>query len=540
MIRASSRKRKLPSRFVNNQASGKHCKSTTRKTTSQNDQGGVQEQDPVSENTDLNNDTGDSTETSIPDNVDLRSLANIVQNMATQQTQMSSQIAAIISTLSTARNLPVVDGTCHTTQQAGQCDAVSNDIIHHSETTHRVPDESSRDADLTATLSLLQESQPRAGTCLPHPTQEESNVHGRAGTCLPRQFNENTDSCIRVGTSLSGNQQIQIGDSSRYANQQIRSTYTSGAGTSLPATTNQHTGNSSLFPTDSAGTGTCLPVSTNLQGGISSLYTATSSGVGTGLPLSNSILTKNLDESNEFSQLSLTIGTPSHKPVFSSGLPIGTSVKDTLKQKIWAHKFVDLYDILYPSQSTSYTLGILDHSNQPHLNLTPNKKRTLSEREWSQAFDIFLAVYIQKYPNEITDLLSYSQHIKDLMRHNVNWQYYDRQFRLDREHSVCSWSNVRQDLELRAFRNNPKQSFSSNQPFRSAGSQSKIPPGYCFKYHKQGVRCETQNCRYKHQCPKCSRPHPTYLQCHSKAEQNQTSHQTAASDLKTTKPYNNR
>ena len=224
---------------------------------------------------------------------------------------------------------------------------------------------------------MLQESQQRAGTCLPHPAQEESNIHGRAGTCLPRQFND------------GDNQQTQLGDSSRYANQQIRSTYTSGAGTSHPATTNQHTGNSSLFPTDGSGTGTCLPVSTNLQGGISSLYTATSSGVGTGLPLSNSILTKNLDESNEFSQLSLTIGTPSHKPVFSSGLPIGTSVKDTLKQKIWAHKFVDLYDILYPSQSTSYTLGIMDHSNQPHLNLTPNKKRTLSEREWSQAFDIF-------------------------------------------------------------------------------------------------------------------------------------------------------
>ena len=181
MIRASSRKRKLPSRFVNNQASGKHCKSTTRKTTSQNDQGGVQEQDPVSENTDLNNDTGDTTETSIPDNVDLRSLANIVQNMATQQTQMSSQIAAIISTLSTARNLPVVDGTCHITQQAGQCDTFSNDIIQPSEATHRVPDESSRDADLTATLSLLQESQPRAGTSL---IQHKKNLMFMGGLAL--------------------------------------------------------------------------------------------------------------------------------------------------------------------------------------------------------------------------------------------------------------------------------------------------------------------------------------------------------------------
>ena len=99
MIRISSRKRKLPSWFVNNQASDKHCKS--------------------------------STEASILNNVDLRLLVNIIQNMATQHAQMSNQIAAI--------NFHVVNGTCHTTQQTGQCDFVCHDIIQHSEPTHVVP-----------------------------------------------------------------------------------------------------------------------------------------------------------------------------------------------------------------------------------------------------------------------------------------------------------------------------------------------------------------------------------------------------------------
>ena len=238
MICISSRKRKLPSWFVNNQASDKHCKSSNRKTTPQNAQSEVQEQDAVSENTYLNNNKDDTTEASILNNVDQRSLANIIQNMATQHAQMSNQIAAI--------NFHVVNGTCHTTQQTGQCDFVCHDIIQHSEPTHVVPYKSSRDAELTATLSSLKESalssQQRADTCLPHTAQAASNVHRRAGTSLPRQLNENTESCIRVGTSLSGNQQTQIGNSSRYSNQQLLSSYTCGAGTSHLVTTNHQAG----------------------------------------------------------------------------------------------------------------------------------------------------------------------------------------------------------------------------------------------------------------------------------------------------------
>ena len=238
MIRISSRKLKLPSRFVNNQASDKHCKSSNRKTTPQNAQSEVQEQDAVSENTYLNNNKDDTTEASILNNVDQRSLANIIQNMATQHAQMSNQIAAI--------NFHVVNGTCHTTQQTGQCDFVCHDIIQHSEPTHVVPYKSSRDAELTATLSSLKESalssQQRADTCLPHTAQAASNVHRRAGTSLPRQLNENTESCIRVGTSLSGNQQTQIGNFSRYSYQQLLSSYTCEAGTSHPVTTNHQAG----------------------------------------------------------------------------------------------------------------------------------------------------------------------------------------------------------------------------------------------------------------------------------------------------------
>ena len=64
--------------------------------------------------------------------------------------------------------------------------------------------------------------------------------------------------------------------------------------------------------------------------------------------------------------------------------------------------------------------------------------------------DIYVAIYVQRYPEQLNDM-SYAHFVKDLMKHNANWQFYDSHFRSDRE-SKCSWLGVCQDLELHAFR----------------------------------------------------------------------------------------
>ena len=217
----------------------------------------------------------------------------------------------------------------------------------------------------------------------------------------------------------------------------------------------------------------------------------------------------------ESAPLRVTVGLATHMPMYSAGTPIGTTVKHATKLKIWEHKFVDLRELLYPNNQSGFTLAFHNEDN-PELNLEPRNGKQLSETEWGEAFDIFLAVYVQRYPEQLNDLLSYARHVKELMRCGANWAFYDLHYRCDREFSHCSWLVVRQDLELKAYR------LTMNTPFRGAGGKrgGKSPRGYCFKYHSSNAYCSQTECRFKHVCPKCQRSHPLYLRCHTQPNPN--------------------
>lgn len=206
--------------------------------------------------------------------------------------------------------------------------------------------------------------------------------------------------------------------------------------------------------------------------------------------------------------------TSTSRTALQSGMPLGSNVKDSIKSKIWQHKYIDLFELLHPQTASTFSLSFASYdSTSPSLQLTPQRKRPLTENEWATAMDIYMAVYVQKFPQDVPNLLTYIQHIKDLMRHGADWLMYDTQFRIDREFTHCSWSSVRQDLELRAFRSlqSPKPTFRPQSTTQS--NFTRVPTGYCFSFHQRGTRCYNQNCRYKHLCPKCSKPHPLFRPC---------------------------
>ena len=212
------------------------------------------------------------------------------------------------------------------------------------------------------------------------------------------------------------------------------------------------------------------------------------------------------------------------RPVlFAASLPTGYQVSERNKIKIWAHQYVDFQDILFNSTTEpTYTMSVHDAGNAPTLQFAPQKKWPLTETEWCTAWDDFLAVYTQNHAHDLSDLITYSRHIKDLMQSGADWGHYDRQFRVDREYSHCSWATVRVDLQLTATLKSTHTMTRNNQPFRQASQpfkanttrqQSRPPTGYCFSYHSQSVRCTAENCQYKHVCPRCKRNHPMYRQC---------------------------
>jgi len=195
---------------------------------------------------------------------------------------------------------------------------------------------------------------------------------------------------------------------------------------------------------------------------------------------------------------------------YTSGLKAGDNLPTKLVNKIWRHEYVDFYSLLYPNSEDEYQFAIGRRETFPTLNLTPKKRRALTEREWSTAFDDFVAIYCRKHPADLQDLLTYGKFIKTLMNTGDNWHYYDYMFRTDREHSHCNWSQIRIDLQISASRNQY-----GTKSLKSQSSTSNfIPKGYCFYFHAENKHCARGNdCYYKHNCMRCGRIHPSYLVC---------------------------
>ena len=206
---------------------------------------------------------------------------------------------------------------------------------------------------------------------------------------------------------------------------------------------------------------------------------------------------------------------PTPRPLRTTAAPLGHNIPPPLKLKIWQHKFVEFADLISNNRSTDYTLDLTTEDGQPQFCLASRKRKNLTQNEWCQAMDTFISIYIDRYPTEIKQILSYAQTVKDLMQNKANWVWYDTQFRTDREFTLCPWDEIRQDLELRAFRQ-PQPS--DDKSFRSQGAKSRhredqVPTGYCFAYHAKSQRCNNSKCTFKHTCPKCHAPHPQFLRC---------------------------
>lgn len=201
------------------------------------------------------------------------------------------------------------------------------------------------------------------------------------------------------------------------------------------------------------------------------------------------------------------------KLLHNSGLKAGDNLSDIIRRKIWRHKYVDFHNILYPHQEDSFKLAI-NTKNTASLEIAPKKKRQLSEREWSSAFDDFVSIYIRKHPEDMQDLMSYSKFIKKLMAAGDNWHFYDYHFRVDREHSLCNWSHIRIDLQIDAARYKTVSSDFATAYGSNTSRLGQVPKGYCFHFHAKNSVCRKGRvCTFRHNCPRCAVLHPAYTDC---------------------------
>ena len=218
--------------------------------------------------------------------------------------------------------------------------------------------------------------------------------------------------------------------------------------------------------------------------------------------------------------LPLTPQPAPSRPLRSVGSPIGMNIPLHIKQKIWEHKYVDLAELLNPNDAPTYALSIMDANTQnPQLSLAPKKKQQLTQTEWGAAMDIFIAVYLQRYPTEAGEILTYVKSVKDLMQEEADWAYFDYHYRTEREWTKQPWTTCDPNLEAKARYRAQKallsapptrhtQSFRTSQP-RQKGAIT-TPYGYCFDFHDKSSTCRRKPCSYKHQCFICNKPHPSF------------------------------
>ena len=198
-----------------------------------------------------------------------------------------------------------------------------------------------------------------------------------------------------------------------------------------------------------------------------------------------------------------------------SSVPLGSLVDPKLKAKIWAKQFVELE--LLAAESTPQTLFMLDaQTSKPVVEVRdqPTKKITSIE-QWTDAFLLYIAIYLERHPADTPDILKYLQIIRTMSAnaHSKLFLSYDRNFRKLRARNSMPWCNIHQELFHHVTCDaNKAQSQSrgfplNRQPFRQPFQRKQsFPAGYCYAFCATG-RCRNAACNYSHMCPTCSGPH---------------------------------
>ena len=101
----------------------------------------------------------------------------------------------------------------------------------------------------------------------------------------------------------------------------------------------------------------------------------------------------------------------------TSSLPLDISVPQTLKDKIMSNQFVELSQLLNPTQWDQYNLIMSGGSEAPTLSLQTRRRNKITNVDtWHNAYGIFCYIYLRKYPNDARSLLKYGSLVRGIAR----------------------------------------------------------------------------------------------------------------------------
>lgn len=121
--------------------------------------------------------------------------------------------------------------------------------------------------------------------------------------------------------------------------------------------------------------------------------------------------------------------------------------------------------------------------------------------KWTDAFIIFMSIYISAHPHKASELLKYMSTVRlGASRYpGLGFKTYDEQYRLRKSlDPASSWAVV--DNELWLFY------MVSSQPLTPSTSQSNTNYNKCYDFNFQGA-CIRNPCQYQHICLRCGGSH---------------------------------
>ena len=203
--------------------------------------------------------------------------------------------------------------------------------------------------------------------------------------------------------------------------------------------------------------------------------------------------------------------------------PLGIHVQDRLKSKIIGNQYVEFFELLPNITSQIPEISIAISGSVASVSSSRGHKKVNSIEQWTDAWFVYAALYLERHPLEAVGLLRYAETIRDMARRgpHLAWRQYDEQFRLTKASQPIPWGVPLGYLYLRCMTQRPQ--IAPSQPFRS-GTQwqrptfnamqgqtgqkdSRHPVGFCWAF-QDGRSCDRAVCPHKHQCTACNGTHP--------------------------------
>ena len=197
--------------------------------------------------------------------------------------------------------------------------------------------------------------------------------------------------------------------------------------------------------------------------------------------------------------------------------PIGLFLKESVKTQIALGKFIDFNSLLETDEPANSSWVVSNNGETISFSRSEKKKRSLTWADWVRAWNLYMPLVCQaKGDISLPTRMAYHfATVQTLYSTGLDWSYYDTQFRRllaqpEQIRGKLDWGSLHAETWLKANVSKNRM-VGSGSVYRPAPKQGGfVPKGFCFLYHSKGVFCNNNDCKYKHICFKCKKPHPVH------------------------------